>query len=85
VIRDVAADVRALKEQSVRDIVVMGSSELAQALMEHDLVDRYVLWVHPVVLSSGKRLFRDGAPRRTFRLVDSTTTSGGLVLLSYAR
>ena len=64
-------------------LVVMGSSGLAQALMEHDLVDRYVLWVHPVVLGTGKRLFREGAPHRTFRLVDSTTTGGGLVLLGY--
>ena len=84
-LRDIAADVRALKEEPGRDIVVMGSSGLAHALMEHDLVDRYVLWVHPVVLGTGKRLFRDGAPHRTFRLVDSTTTRGGLVLLSYAR
>jgi dihydrofolate reductase len=85
VIRDVATEVPALKEGRGGDIVVMGSSELAQALIEHDLVDRYVLWVHPVVLGAGKRLFREGAPHRTLRPLDTTTTAGGLTLLSYAR
>ena len=52
-------------------------------LMQHYLVDEYRLWLHPVVLGSGKRLFREGSPMTTLRLVDSRTASSGLVILTY--
>ena len=52
-------------------------------LMQHYLVDEYRLWLHPVVLGSGKRLFREGSPTTTLRLVDFKTASGGLVILTY--
>jgi dihydrofolate reductase len=54
------------------------------ALLAHGLVDEYQLWLHPVVLGGGKRLFggSDG-DRVDLRLVDSTTTSSGLVILAY--
>lgn len=80
---DVAEEVARLKEQPGRDILVVGSSGLAQSLMQHDLVDEYRLWVHPIVLGSGKRLFREGVPATTLRLVDTRTTSSGLVILTY--
>ena len=80
---DVAEEVAKLKEQPGRDILLVGSSGLAQTLMQHDLVDEYRLWVHPIVLGSGKRLFREGAPTTTLRLVDTRTTSSGLVILTY--
>ena len=80
---DVAEEVARLKEQPGRDILVVGSSGLAQTLMHHDLVDEYQLWLHPVVLGSGKRLFREGAPTTTLRLADSKTASSGLVILTY--
>ncbi len=80
---DVAEEVARLKEQPGRDILVVGSSGLAQTLIQHDLVDEYQLWLHPVVLGSGKRLFREGAPATTLRLVDTKTTSSGLVILTY--
>jgi dihydrofolate reductase len=80
---DVAKEVAKLKEQPSRDILVVGSSGLAQTLMQHDLVDEYRLWLHPVVLGSGKRLFREGGPKTTLRLVDTKTTSSGLVILTY--
>jgi dihydrofolate reductase len=51
--------------------------------MQHDLIDEYRIWVHPVVLGSGKRLFRDGIEKKVLRLVDSTTFSSGVVVLSY--
>ncbi len=51
--------------------------------MHHDLVDEYRLWLHPVVLGSGKRLFREGVPATTLRLVDTKTASSGLVILTY--
>jgi dihydrofolate reductase len=53
-------------------------------LLAHDLVDEYQLWLHPVVLGDGKRLFGDGyAGRVDLRLVDNTTASSGLVILTY--
>jgi hypothetical protein len=80
---DVAKEVAKLKEQPGRDILVVGSSGLTQTLMQHDLVDEYRLWLHSVVLGGGKRLFREGAPTTTLRLMDAKTTSSGLVILTY--
>lgn len=81
---DVPGAVAKLKEQRGNPILVLGSSELAQTLAENDLVDEYQLWLHPIVLGTGKRLFKDGAAT-TLRLVDSKTTSSGLVILTYER
>lgn len=79
-------EVAGLREAPGEDIVLMGSGELARALAERDLVDRYVLWAHPVALGSGKRLFaRDGGPARAFRLVDCRTTASGLVITTHER
>ena len=80
---DVAEEVAKLKEQPGRDILVVGSSGLAQTLMQTNLVDEYRLWLHPIILGSGKRLFRDGGPTTTLRLVDTKTLSSGLVILTY--
>jgi dihydrofolate reductase len=80
---DVAGEVAELKERSGGDLLVYGSGELAQTLMRHNLVDEYRLMVHPVVLGTGKRLFRDDGSRRLLRLVDSTTSGTGVLLLTY--
>src|SRR5262245_3983140 len=80
---DVAASVAKLKQQLGKPIFVVGSSQLAQTLVQHNLVDEYQLWVHPIVLGSGKRLFREGSPTTTLKLVDSKTTTSGLVILTY--
>ena len=61
----------------------MGSSGLAQSLIGHKLVDEYQLWLHPVVLGGGKKLFRDGGPAVQLKLVESMTSAGGLVILTY--
>jgi dihydrofolate reductase len=82
---DAASEVTRLKEQPGRPILVAGSARLVQTLQRHDLVDEYRLWLHPVVLGSGKRLFADGAAPVSFRLVDGMTTSGGLAFLTYER
>jgi len=83
VLRDVPGEVATLREQPGQPILLMGSSALAQSLMAHRLIDEYQLWVHPVVLGGGKKLFRDGGPAISLRLADSTTTGGGLVILTY--
>ncbi len=80
---NVAEEVAKLKQSGSGNLSVVGSGQLAQTLMEHNLVDEYVLWVHPVVLGSGKRLFRDGSPKTALRLVDTKTTSSGVVILTY--
>jgi dihydrofolate reductase len=84
VLRGDAADaVAELRESPGEDIVVMGSGELVQSLMGHNLVDEYVLLIHPLVLGSGHRLFRDGGSFAALRLVDSVTTDTGVVIATY--
>ncbi|MGH2681380.1 MAG: dihydrofolate reductase family protein [Actinomycetota bacterium] len=62
---------------------MLGSGGLVQGLMRHDLVDEYVLLIHPLVLGSGRRLFIDGGASAVLRLVDTTTTTTGVVIASY--
>jgi dihydrofolate reductase len=80
---DVADAVAKLKQQPGRELQVHGSGDLLQTLMRHDLVDEYRLWFYPVVLGRGKRLFREGSAQSALRLVDSKTTSTGVVIHSY--
>ena len=83
---DVAGQVAKLKQELGGPVLVLGSSQLAHALLAHDLVDEYQLWPHPVVLGGGKRLFGgSGVGRTDLRLVDSLTTGSGLVILTYQR
>ena len=80
---DLGEAVTLLKEREEKDIVVLGSGELVRSLMERDLVDRYVLWIHPLVLGSGRRLFIDGVAPASLRLLDTTTTTTGVVIATY--
>ena len=80
---DVVEAVRTLKEQPGGNIAVLGSGELVQALIAHDLVDEYYLVVFPIVLGGGKRLFRDTGEVRRLELVDSEPTSTGGLILTY--
>ena len=82
---DVAGQVAKLKQELGGPILVLGSSALVHTLSAHDLVDEYQLLVHPVVLGGGKRLFSGTGGRADLRLVDSTTTGGGMVILAYQR
>jgi dihydrofolate reductase len=72
-----------LKEQPDGEIVVMGSGELLQTLMKHDLVDAYLLMIHPLVLGRGRRLFTEGSPFASLRLIDSVTTTTGVMIATY--
>jgi dihydrofolate reductase len=80
---DAADAVAKLKERPGKDLVVLGSGELVQSLMRRNLVDEYVLLIHPLILGSGQRLFADGSPFGVLRLVDSTTTTTGVVIARY--
>jgi dihydrofolate reductase len=80
---DAAEAVAGLKQQPGKDLVVLGSGELARSLMRRDLVDRYVLLIHPLVLGSGRRLFTDGGTFAALRLVHARTTTTGVVIATY--
>jgi dihydrofolate reductase len=80
---DVAGELAKLKEQPGKDITVIGSGELVQTLIRHDLVDEYRLMVHPIVFGNGKRLFREGSSPTRLRLADSKTSSTGVLILTY--
>jgi len=80
---DVGTAVAELKAQPGRDILVTGSADLVATLMEHDLVDEYQLLVFPVILGSGKHLFRDAIDVRPMRLVTTRSFSSGVVFLAY--
>ncbi len=80
---DAAEAVARLKEEPGKDLVVMGSGELVQSLMRGNLVDEYVLLIHPLVLGSGRRLFTDGGAFAALRLVDTKTTDNGIVIVTY--
>jgi dihydrofolate reductase len=75
--------VAALKAQQDKDLVILGSGELIQTLMQHQLIDQYVLLIHPLLLGTGQRLFREGSTYSTLRLVDTKTTPKGVVIATY--
>ncbi len=81
---DVAEAVAALKQEDGADLHVIGSTELVQFLIEHDLVDELRLMIDPVVLGGGKRIFRDDGSLRPLRLVVSEVTTTGAILATYA-
>ncbi len=80
---DAAEAVARLKEELGKDLVILGSGELVQSLMRRNLVDEYVLLIHPLVLGSGRRLFADGGTFTALRLVDTKTTTTGVVIATY--
>ena len=80
---DVADAVSKLKQEQDGDIVVHGSAQLVQSLLEHDLVDELRLMVYPVVLGAGKRLFGDTSAKKRLRLADSKMVGDGIAILIY--
>jgi len=80
---DVAEEVSKLKQEVDGNILVAGSAQLVQALIEHDLVDELRLMVYPVVLGSGKRLFATTSDKKALRLADSKVVGDGVQILVY--
>ena len=80
---EAAETVASLKEQPGKDIVVLGCGDLMQTLMRHGLVDVYQLLIHPLVLGQGRRLFSEGTHRTALRLVESVTTTTGVIMATY--
>jgi dihydrofolate reductase len=79
---NVAEEVAKLKQQPGQDILIFGSGNLVEMLIQHNLIDQYHLLIYPVVLGSGQRLFEDET-RAKLKLIDSHTYSSGVVGLIY--
>lgn len=80
---DVFNEVATLKRQPGNELQIHGSSTLIRTLMEQDLIDEYRLFIHPVVLGNGKRLFGEGTTPTAFTLIETKTTSRGVVIHVY--
>lgn len=85
IVRDLVAELAAIKRRHAREVQVHGSAGLAQTLLKHDLVDELNLFTFPVVLGAGKRLFNPGAAAAAFTLVASRTSETGVVMATYRR
>jgi dihydrofolate reductase len=81
--KNIAEEITNLKEQPGKDILVFGSCDLVQSLIQLDLIDEYRLMVFPVVLGSGKRIFGDGIDKKVLRLAETKTFTSGVVVLTY--
>ena len=77
------ASVPALRDRSDGPIAVLGSGQLVRWLTEQDLIDEYVILIHPLILGQGQRLFADAGPRRELWLTDSVVTTTGVLIVTY--
>ena len=82
-IRDVAAEVPLLKSRYSKEIQVFGSGKLVRTLLDEDLVDELVLWIHPVVLGAGERLFSTGITPTAMKLTSQLITKSGAIIATY--
>lgn len=80
---DVVQEIRKLKEQDGPELQVHGSSNFIQTLLKHNLVDEFHVWIFPVVTGYGKRLFDQGTVPSGLKLIDSKTSSTGVILATY--
>jgi dihydrofolate reductase len=80
---DGAKAVAKLKEQPGKDLVILGSGELVRSLMRRNLIDIFVLQIHPLLLGAGRRLFSEDGSHTALKLVDSKTTSTGVIIATY--
>ena len=80
---DVVEEITKLKQQPGQDILVFGSAQLVQSLMEADLVDEYRFLIHPIIMGSGKRFFRDEMVATKLKLVKTKTLNSGVILDCY--
>jgi dihydrofolate reductase len=82
---DVVKEIKKLKEQAGPELQVHGSSDLLQTLLKHDLVDELRLKIIPVTIGAGKRLFGDGAIPASFKVLDSKSSTTGIIVATYVR
>jgi dihydrofolate reductase len=82
---DVPGEVRKLKEEDGKNILIYGSRALIHSLIEDGLVDRLLIWVHPLILGEGERLLPEGVKKTELELADATTLENGIVVLDLRR
>jgi len=80
---DIVEGIRRIKAQDGPDLILSGSSTLTSPLLEHGLADEVLLVVYPVLLGTGKRIFADGTPPRSFELVSTKALASGVILSTY--
>ncbi|RZL41900.1 MAG: dihydrofolate reductase [Pedobacter sp.] len=78
-------DIKQLKDTNGGNIKVWGSSKLVQLLLAHNLVDEFIMMIHPIILGKGKRLFNDEAIAASFQLIESVTSKKGVIFARYER
>lgn len=80
---DVAEKIRELKKQDGPDLVVFGSGNLIQTLLKENLIDRMIVWIFPVTIGEGKKLFAEGTEPRGLKLIDSKICTTGVIIATY--
>lgn len=79
----VVAELKKLKEQDGPDLFVYGSGNLIQTLLKNHLIDQMHLWIHPIIIGTGKKLFEDGTQAQNFKLVNSKVGANGIIFATY--
>lgn len=82
---DATDAVATLEEEDGDDLAILGSGALIRSLLKRDLIDEFVLLIHPLVLGSGTRLFPEQGTLAKLRLVDSVPTTTGVIVATYGR
>jgi dihydrofolate reductase len=82
---DLVQEIKKLKEQNGPELQVYGSGNLIQTFLKHDLVDEFRLKIFPITLGTGKRLFAEGTIPASFKLIDSKTSTTGVIVANYER
>jgi dihydrofolate reductase len=80
---DIVTKIKKLKEQDGPDLWVWGSGNLIQTLLENNLIDLMHLWIHPLTIGTGKKLFAKGTQAQSFKLVDSKIGTNGIIFATY--
>jgi dihydrofolate reductase len=82
---DLVQEIKKLKEQNGPELQIYGSGNLIQTFLKHDLVDEFRLKIFPITLGTGKRLFAEGTIPASFKLIDSKTSTTGVIVANYER
>ena len=77
--------VATLRKKDGKDMVILGSGDVVRKLLAKELVDAFILLIHPLVLGDGQRLFDEGGPGALFDLADTRTTTTGVIAATYHR
>ncbi|MDE1865800.1 MAG: dihydrofolate reductase [Candidatus Micrarchaeota archaeon] len=80
---DVVSEIKKLKESEGLDLWVWGSSNLIQTLLKNHLIDRMYIWIYPVTIGKGKKLFAEGTQPEGFKLVEAKPCSSGVIIATY--